>query len=66
MCRILRVWKLKTSINNNICSVFGMEGSRSQNQSYFTCLEGSEGLKVSYFTCLEAPNVEKYFIFHRF
>ena len=116
MCRILRVWKLKTSINTShlldfrpqedlegsgrlnvsyftcagrlreaksivfyvsgrlwqakcvvfyvsgnskrrkiihIWSVLGTEGSRRQNQSYFTCLEGSGRLKVSYCTRLE-------------
>ena len=45
---------------------FGMEGSGTQNQLYFTCLEGSGRLNVSYSTCLEAQNVDKYFTFARF
>ena len=66
MCRILRVWKLKTSINTSHLLGFGMEGSGRQNQSYFTCLEGSGRLKVSYCTRLEAQNVDKYITFARF
>ena len=66
MCRTVRVWKLKTSINSTRLLGFGMEGSGRQNQLYFTCLEGSGRLKVSYFTCLEAQNVDKYITFARF
>ena len=66
MCRILRVWKLKTSINTSHLLGFGMEGSGRQNHLYFTCLEGSGRLKVSYFTGLEAQNREKYKTFAQF
>ena len=66
MCRILRFWKFKTSINTLHLLGFGMEGSGRQNQSYFTCLEGSGRLKVSYCTRLEAQNVDKYITFARF
>ena len=65
MCRILRAWKLKTSIHLKHLLGFGMEGSGRQNQSYFTCLEGSGRLNVSYCTRLEAQNVDKYFTFAR-
>ena len=61
MCRIPRVWKLKTSINTS--HGFCMVGSGKQNQLYFTCLEGSGRLNVLYFTWLETPNVDKYITF---
>ena len=57
MCRILRVWKLKTLINASHLLGFRMEGSGRQNQSYFTCLEGSGRLNVLYSTCREAQNI---------
>ena len=66
MCRTVRVWKLKTSINFLHLLGFGMEGSGRQNQLYFTCLEGSGRLNVSYSTCLEAQNVEEYITFDWF
>ena len=66
MCRILRAWKLKTSINTPHLLGFGMEGSEKQNQYYFTCLEGPGRLKVSYCTRLEAQNVDKFITFARF
>ena len=67
MCRILRVWKLKTSINtSHLLGFSGWKAPGIKNHSYFTCLEGSRRLKVSYFTCLEAQNVEKYIKFARF
>ena len=66
MCSILRVWKLKKTINTLHLLGFGMEGSGRQNQSYFTCLEDSGRLNVSYFTCLEDQNVDKYITSVRF
>ena len=43
MCRILRVWKLKTSINTSHLLDFkpleDLEGCGRLNVSYFTCLE---------------------------
>ena len=66
MCRILRVWKLKTLINISYLFGLWMESSGRQNQLYFTCLEGSGRLNVSYCTRLEAQNVDKCFKFARF
>ena len=66
MYRILRVWKLKMTINYSHLLGLGMEGFGRLNVSYFTCPEGSKRLNVSYFTCLEAENVDKFFLFARF
>ena len=40
ICRILRVWKHKMSINSCLLVGFGMEGSGRLNLLYLTCLEG--------------------------
>ena len=66
LIQVLRVWKLKMSINISPLFGFRMEGSGRQNQLYFTCLEGSGRLNVSYCTRLEAQNVDKYITFARF
>ena len=63
MCRILRVWKFRTTINPSHLFGFKMEGSGRQNQLCSTCLEGSGRLNVSYFTCLEVENVNKFITF---
>ena len=82
MCRILRVWKLKTSINTSHLLDFKpqevptlttlrprvgpLKQTKHPRIRGFTCLEGSGRLKMSYCTRLEAQNVDKYFTFVRF